>query len=401
MILRRFHPELLAATLAISLAFAAGPVRAQDEDPPVPKDQVKKAEEVIEVARTIGPWENQAPVFQQATDNIFRQQGWTSESDQFAREVMRQVGTIPPWKPREREEVFLGAVQSRFSLTHDQRTLLGTEMRRESMTFMIKHFKDMVPVMLEVAKTRAANEPFTPEQVQEWSRQLRPIMDEGLQMMDRVTGKLKRTMSPDQRRQLEEDLRALRRRHKDTMKMVERWEHGRWSPTDWGLQNDPLHAATAAQDAAREAEKNALVEQARLARNPDEPRIALNESSWDTYVKWFCNTYHCDDRQRTMADSILQRSKREASDYRGARRTMIEQQERLSSGGEANPELNRLLQPIREIFERMKQRLSSEILTTEQRKKYGPAEPVAPRPPPAVVPPPPATAQKAEEPPPT
>jgi len=378
------------------LAGRAG--HAQEEQREL-KEQVRGVQEVMNVAKSIGPWESQFQIIDEATDNVFRQQGWNSEPDLFARDVLRQVGVIAPWRPREREEVFLNAVQSRFSLTHDQRTSLAADMRREAMAMTIKHFKDALPVVLDMASTRARNQAFTPEQVQEWSRRLKPMMDEGAQMMERVADRLKRTMTEEQRRRLDEDMRAFQRRHKDVRRMVERWEDGKWTPADWGLQNDPLHAVAAARHSAIEAQKNALVEQARLASNPDEPRISVNESSWDRYVKWFCSTYQCDARQRSMSDSILRGSKKEAMDYRAARRDVIERYEALAASSEssgqrenAEAELARLLAPISQVFERMKLRLYQEVLTTEQRKKF------TPRPPPA---PPPIQAEAPEAPPPT
>ena len=366
-----------APALALALC-AATALRGQEPRPlPLAPDQLKQANEVMEAAKKIGPWENQSQVLEEATDQIFTQHNWNSEPDQFARQLMRDVGRIAPWRANERQEVFLNAVQERLKLTHDQRTQLDSAFRQETMTFAMRHFKDIVPVVLEVAKTRAGNEPFTPEQVQDWSNRLRPMMDEGMQVIQRVAGRLDKTMTAEQRELLQADLRAFVHRHEDMKKMVEKWQSGNWSPADWGLHNDPVHAGAMAEHRAREAEKNALVQAARSAEMPDEAAAAVNESAWDKYVKWFCTTYECDERQRTQADAILRKSKKEAIAYREYKMDAIEQWGRRivgeKDGGKlvaAQTELQRLLAPISQTFERMKRQLAS-LLTVQQRQKFG------------------------------
>lgn len=371
-----------APALALVL-WAAIPLRGQEPRPlPLPPDQLKQADEVMEAAKKIGPWENQSQVLDEATDHFFSQQNWNSEPDQFARQLFRDVGRIAPWRQHERQEVFLNGVQQRLNLTHDQRVQLDSALRQETMTFAMRHFKDVVPVVLEVAKTRAANEPFTPEQVQDWSNRLRPLMDEGLQVVQRVTSRLEKTMTAEQRELLQADMRALVHRHEDMKKMVEKWGAGNWSPADWGLQNDPVHAGSMAEHRAREAEKNALVDAARSGQKPDEATASMNESDWDKYVKWFCNAYECDERQRVQAEAILKKSKKEAIGYRTSKQETIEQWERRLTGEkDANKllagqaELQRLFAPIVQTFERMKRQLAS-LLTVQQRKKFG--DPLAP-----------------------
>ncbi|HKQ48455.1 MAG TPA: hypothetical protein VJZ71_10330 [Phycisphaerae bacterium] len=363
--------------LALAL-WGAIPLRGQEPRPlPLPPDQLKQANEVMEAAKKIGPWESQSQVLEDATDQIFSQHNWNSEPDQFARQLMRDVGRIAPWNPHQRQEVFLNAVQERLMLTHDQRTQLDSAFRQETMTFAMRHFKDIVPIVLEVAKTRANNEPFTPEQVQEWSNRMRPMMDEGMQVIQRVASRLDKSMTAEQRELLQADLRAFVHRHDDMKKMVEKWQAGNWSPADWGLQNDPVHAGSMAEHRAREAEKNALVEAARSGQKPDEATAAVDESAWDKYVKWFCHAYECEERQRVQAEAILKKSKKEAITYREHKKEAIAQWEGRIVGEKdgaklvaAQAELQRLLAPISQTFDRMKRQLAS-LLTVSQRQKFG------------------------------
>lgn len=363
---------------ALAIWAAVLPLRGQEPRPlPLPPDQLKQANEVMEAAKKIGPWESQTQVLEEATDHFFLQQNWNSEPDQFARQLMRDVGRIAPWNPHERQDVFLNAVQERLKLTHDQRSQLDNSFRQETMTFAMKHFKDVVPIMLDVAKARANNDPFTPEQVQDWSNRLRPMMDEGMQVIQRVSSRLEKTMTAEQRELLQADMRAFVRRHEDSKKLVEKWAAGGWSPADWGLQNDPVHAGAMAEHRAREAEKNALVEAKRGTQMPDEKTASMDESAWDKYVKWFCSAYQCDERQRVQADAILKKSKKDAIAYREHKKDLIAQWERRIAGekdasklGAAQTELQRLLAPITQTYDRMKRQLAS-LLTGAQRQKFG------------------------------
>src|SRR5690606_24174507 len=106
----------------------------------------------------------------------------------------------------------------RLNLSADQRQLVAEEMRRESMAIGMKHFTTMFPVVMEIAQTRLEQKPFTPEQVQKWSQNLKPVMDEALAAVQRTSQKLEKTMNEEQRRVLKADMEAVLRRHKDVEK---------------------------------------------------------------------------------------------------------------------------------------------------------------------------------------
>jgi hypothetical protein len=323
---------------------------------------------------------------------------------------MSDVSRIPPWKPHERQKAFLDAFQVRWNLTQDQRASLDSQAQQEALMVAGRHLPDMLPVALEIVQTRAKNEPFTPEQVQRWSKAFKPLMSDSLQSVQRVTDRLKATMTPEQRALLENDINALMKRHKDFEKMVDRWEQGHWNPLDWGLQDDPIHAQAVAAYLAQEAERNRLVAQAEAKQTLDDPVNRADESAWDEYVRLFCERFECTDRQRTKAHAILKSSKSEAYRYRNARRDRIERCEQLIEETESDKvreareaELARLLMPIEYVFDRLKSRLHSEILTTQQRKMFMPPEPKKPAPEPEPepqqapeTPPPVATTQPVQ-----
>lgn len=358
------------------VALGALPALAQDIPEASPK-QMKQVKQLQDDAQKLGAWDTQYLLIEEAVDNIFQQHGWNSEADVFARDLARDVGRISPWKPRERINAFLDGLQVRYSLTHDQRTSLDGDIQREAMIATIKHLKDTLPVAMEIVRTRAKQEPFTAEQVQRWSRRWKPLMDDSLRTVERVTDQLKKTMTEEQRKTLESDMKALLKRHHDMEKMVEKWQAGNWNPADWGLQNDPIHAGAMAEYLALEAEKNERVEAAKDKKGLDEDKIATDESGWDRYVRQFCNKYECTDAQRTTANAILKNCKKEAIDYRNAHRDLIEKHERLSKTAETEALRNQHatalqteLEPIAKGFERLKARLHGQVLTTKQRRMF-------------------------------
>ncbi len=379
---------LCGATSFASLQLAADqpPARRHQQRQPASdvQQQEQQAKQLQEDAESMGAWDQQQLLLDQATDNVFVQQGWNSEPDQYARSLAREINQVPLWQPHQRQEVFLNGLQTRYDLTQDQRVSLDANIRHEAMMVTARHFKDMMPVVMEIVRTRASGEPFTAEQVQRWSAALKPMMDDSLQSVQRVTEKMKGDMTPDQKRRLDADVDALVKRHDDMVKQVERWQAGLWTPEDWGLQDDPLHAAAMAEVRAKEAQKNALVEAAAVKRRLEDGLNLADESDWDKYVKRFCNKYECTDAQRTTAEAILKQSKQEAFGYRAARGEQIVKCEdsirtatdsRTRQANEA--ELRRLLTPVEDIFNRLKARLHEQVLTTQQRKRF-PDEPAKP-----------------------
>ncbi|HWL91964.1 MAG TPA: hypothetical protein VNT79_00370 [Phycisphaerae bacterium] len=339
-----------------------------------PPDAMSEIKQLEERAKGMS-WGDEAPLIHQAHVNVFQSHGWNSESDQFALNLIQQVTNIAPWEPKRREDVFLTGVQTRLNLSDEQRKLVADEMRQESMQLAMKHFRTMFPVVMEVAKTRLDKKPFTPEQVQKWSQHLRPVMDDALAALQRSTKKLESTLSDSQKAKLNQDMTALLRRHNDVQKMVDRWQAGQWNPTEWGLDHDPIHAVAVANYRATEAKRNQLVLNAESAQTAAPAIRTDDESEWRKYVRWFVTYYKCDERQTSQAESILKNCEKEAADYLRSRDKELKKGEEMAAAEQdaakkafLQGEVSRLRKPISEIFERLKKRLESQVLTSEQRK---------------------------------
>lgn len=368
------------AIVILCLAWTAAGAAAQEAPPktPVPTpEQMEQAQQLQKQGEEMGSWDQQYLIMDQATENVFERHGWKSESDEYARSLARDVGRIPFWQPQERQEVFMNSLQGRYQLTENQKTQLNGWVQHEAIMTTARHFKDLAPIAMEVVRARADGKPFTPEQVQKWSQKLEPLMGEALAATQRVTDKLKKTMTPEQQAKLDADIKALQRRHEDMVKDVQRWKEGKWTPMDWGLQNDPIHAQVLQKYADADANRTRLVEQTQVERPLDEGIAAADESAWDLYVKRFCLQFECTDEQRTKADAILKDSKREAIQYRQARKDRIEEAEESVRRAEtperkqaAQADLNKQLQQIEFIFGRMKKRLYAQVLTREQQARF-------------------------------
>lgn len=387
MFCKRFTFGLFTFVLALALAV---PAYAQNNDarsnrrrggqkPTQTEQMQEQTKKIEEQAKSMGPWENQAFILQEAHQNMFRRYGWNSEADQFSLGLINQLTQVAPWNPKQREEIFMNAVQNRYGLTQDQKTLVADEMKRETTAMTTKYFKDLMPIVMEAAQTRFRQEPFTADQVQKWAEKIQPLMGDGLNALQRVSNKLEDTMTPDQKKKLELDMKDIVKRHHDVEHMVGEWRAGKWNPTDWGLDNDPIHAAAMADYRAKLANKAGATVQP-VGKRPDIQGIAANESAWEKYVQWFCEFYECNDRQRAMAQAILKDSVKRAVDYQGARGKDIDQAMQLSKTGEtqakkdyAATEVQRLQKPIRDIFDQMCDRLEKTVLTSEQLAKKGPA----------------------------
>ncbi|MFQ5411652.1 MAG: hypothetical protein ACE5EC_05120 [Phycisphaerae bacterium] len=368
-------PWVIALVAGSSVSCAIAQEQTEHRNKQVPPDPIRQIRELEEQTKQIGPWESEAQIIADAHFNIFQRNGWNSEPDLFTLDLINQVTRVAPWNVAEREEIFLNGIQQRYTLTHDQRVLTAREMRAESMKVAMKPFTEMMPVVMEIAQTRARKEPFTAEKVQKWSAKFDPIMEDALQAVERVRRKLEGTMNEDQRRRLDIDMEAVVKRHKDVVEMIKDWKAGNWNPTHWGLQNDPIHAGEMAKFRIRQAEHQGLVDAALLKRKPDMRAVAGDESEWERYVKWFCNTYKCDDRQRASAKGILKDSLKRATDYLHARGREIDKARRLSQEAETETarayhaeELERLRAPVRGYFKSLCDRLEKQVLTSEQQR---------------------------------
>ncbi len=374
---RRFERCLtLVAVVALGLTQA---VRADDPPPQPPPNEESPAKqygELLNATKQIGPWEQQSAQNEEATGLVFQRQGWTSEPDQFALNMIREVDRVPPWQTKQREEIFLNSLQSRYQLTDNQKSMINQKMRFESMRLSVKYFKDAAPIAMEALKTRASGQPFTAEQMARWSRAAQPILADARDSIEKVAGELSGTMTPEQRKQMEGDLKAFLKRHDDVVKLTERWERGEWDPRDLGLDHDPAHAGVIA---AKQAEQARMAAPPVLQQPAAEPNARPDdESSWERYVREYGVNHGFDAVQTKSARAILSEQTARAKNFRQARSTQLTTLQRAVAAendpvrkADLTKELQSVLAPVSDMFTEMCARLD-ELLTADQRAKHSP-----------------------------
>ncbi len=358
----------LMAFVVAGLAVSAGAEEPKTKNLNNALEQVKALQE--QARKIEDNWAIEAMRIQEAHNIMFRRNGWTSESDTFALNLINEISTYGPFETEARESVFLNGVQSRFGLSEDQVDVLNSEMRRESMAFTMKHFDKLLPVAMEAVQAKSAGQPFTPEMVAKWSRQLEPIMEDALSGVDRVKQRLASTMDDSQKALLEKDMEAVRKRHNDIKAKVQQWKNGKWTPYDFGLENDPAYAGVIRdymppEDAPVANREEIVIEVTRR-----------DQSLWAKYVADFVNKYDCDEKQRNSAMAILKDSESEAARHLAANGEELEYHERRAKESPSErkrayhaKKADQLRRPIEQIFDRMCRRLESNVLNREQRRQ--------------------------------
>lgn len=208
--------------------------------------------QVFERVQDIGPWEQQHGDVMIAVENVFTDNNWTSDSDQFSIDLIREVGRIPPWQAEQRLDHLVGLLSDRYGFDERQKKLVRKSIINESNKMFFKHAPQALTYSMEMIDARAAGEPFTPDQVARWTEMAMPIFEDAHDNMKEAVQELLPEFTEEQQALMQADLAANDRRFATMEKESERWKRGEWNAADWGLQDDPIQMAEvwAAEDAA-------------------------------------------------------------------------------------------------------------------------------------------------------
>jgi len=284
--------HLLQTLTVMVVAF----VGAGTADKPVTQQEwLSNLQELIRDAQQLGPWQQSRDLILEANRNIWRQKGWNSESDRFARQVIEKLADFPPGQIDERFDAFCDAMAERYDLDAQQRQALHAIATRDGWASFLRHARPLLPIAREVIAARAAGKPFTAQQVARWCKIVEPMARDMRRQLDRSAAEFARSLRPEQRGRFDRDLVATRRRVDQRMQMMRQWQKGTWRPQDWGLQNDPIHAA---------AMKEAAQTKTPTTRNVPAPPQG-DADDWTAYVTDFIRRYQLDDDQQVTAQSIL------------------------------------------------------------------------------------------------
>ncbi len=242
----------LAACALLGLVFAISPVAsAQQPDPnnaPNPEEPRRgrmhrlqqQAMRFIRQTRELGNWDEHYEYIMDAAERVYDRNGWSSEPDLFSLEMMREVGRIPPWEVQQRFTQMLDMVGERYLLNDDQKQLLQNMVMRESFGIFSRHAPQIMQYSMEALRTRAAGEPFTPEQIARWTELATPVIEDVVGRIDAGAQVFMERLDPEQRELVQRDLAATHGRIETVAALAEQWRAGQWDASDWGLEEDPI-----------------------------------------------------------------------------------------------------------------------------------------------------------------
>ena len=359
-----------------------------------------------------GPWSKHSAFITQGIESVWAQGNMNTDTDQFTKKLLIDVSRQPPWDFNGRLKAATDLIRGRYGLNDDQVKKLQQLAIRNAFAFFLKNAKDVIPIAQEAIDTRLANKPFTPEQMQRWSKVVRPIAEKWFDDAGREIHRFGRqSLTPEQYAKVKEDLVVIDKRAKFATDFMKRkWETGQWKPEMLGLEKDPVHVAMQARLAEGDRQGKLAGAEKAAAKTPEPPpdrtqstpaarppgpmRLGEappsgrfqtrqetsrlpDETKWVAYVRQFCERYGLDKAQRAAADAILKDLQEQAQSFRSSRTERIKRLETLArqadsreERNDARAELRDILQPIEDLFEELKGRLEG-IPTAGQLRQVG------------------------------
>ena len=333
-----------------------------------PGERFDEAKAVAEIDRLtaefkkLGDWEAQYEIIDRAMDRAWSRNGWDSEADLFARQMIREVARIPPWEFERRMDKMVEQVGDRYAFGPPQRAKFRATMYREMFGVLWAHGPTIVKQSREYIGMRLRGEPFTPEAVAQWIRESEALAEGMRERTARIVEEFGQTIDESHRALFESDLESFNRRMAYMDQMRESWAEGGWKPEDWGLDNDAIQLGAA--QPMRPATEFSATQQAameRLGIAPD-AHWDYDPSSWEVYVRGFIALYQLDASQTATAESILVEVLGRAMAYMRARAAELVE---IRVSDRATDER---FAPVRSLFGELKERLGR-IPTAAQRDR--------------------------------
>ena len=343
------HPRLHLTAVLLIVAIFVPAGRAQLSEPPPIVD--KEVDRVGAEMQKLGDWDKQYATIEKAIDRMWKEHGWDNEADLFAREMISKVAKIPPWEFDRRLEVMQDSLRDRYELNNEQYARFTGQMYREMGIFLFRHGATIYRHTREAVNARVNGEPFTPEQVAQWTQESEKIMADFQETAARFYRDQAEQLSPRQRAILERDFESFQRRMRVMEELRGQWAEGKWRPEDWAMEDDPIQRGhPPLPDAGKPTERRV-----RRLYTPED------ETSWERYVRIFIARYRLDEAQADAALSILHELQERAAEYR---KTHADELDLIPRGGEDAAEV---YAPLRRLFEELERRLQP-IPTTAQRR---------------------------------
>lgn len=325
---------------AFVLVLVAAPVSGQfieNAEERVPEQQrgrlrqlQERALELIRATQQLGNWEDQHYSMVDAMDRIYERNGWNSESDLFSLEMAREVGAIPPWEPQARMDKLMEMVGDRYLLDENQISTMQERFFQINVDLFSRHSDRIMEYAMDAIQTRAAGEPFSPDQIARWVELAEPVLQDVRDGFQSEARRFMEQLDPEQQELLARDLQAADRRMGDMQRMSQKWKRGEWQPSDWGMEEDPIQmqyqwaerggsgqaaagrSAGGGSEATRGRQASDEPGAANEARGSETvPRASVTEpdDEWARYVREFIRVYQLNGEQQQRAWLIYRDAK--------------------------------------------------------------------------------------------
>ena len=352
---RSGHPAAACAIAVLcALLAAVAPAGAQpsEEEQAAAKSgngALPKFQELVTEFKKLGDWDDQAETINETIERYWEENEWNTEADQFAKKTATEVAGIPPWNVTGRIGRMTELVSERYAFTEAQHRRFQSSTYAELGAFVLKNHKVLWSQTKDFVSMRSSGQPFTAEMIARQTRESDPLLADMRERLDRMVKSLEKTMTPRQREILRRDLESLQRRRVFTDRLRQRWADGGWGPRDWGLEKDPAYANWHPDPRQQQLlRRRAAI---RAARERRERVQAVDETTWERYVRQFVEKYQLDKGQTRTAYSILRELQGRARDYRETHREEIAHVPRYRLADDPIGE------PLRRMYEELKTRL--------------------------------------------
>ncbi len=346
---------MVAATSCYWCSYAAGQV--SKERPEEERTLWGAMSELAADLKQLGEWSEQSELIDTTAKDLWEANNWNDESDLFARDTLTEVGKIPPWNIDGRISKLTERVAERYDFEQGVQMRLKQSIYGSMVGLMMENASLILDQTKEIVGTRVRGEPFTAEQVAEWTRQTEDMMGSFQERTDKLLEEFSHEVDDAHRPIFERDMESFQQRRTYMKEARQRWANGEWSPSEWGLQHDPLH-----NKAAQAGQKSANQPTSAPAQPP--PRwVSYDPSTWEAYMLDFIARFKLDLRQQATARSILDELTARAYAYLHARRL------RMANVAASERLAHPFYAPVRGMFKELETRLNRIPIKAQREKK--------------------------------
>jgi hypothetical protein len=313
-------------------------------------------------------WDEEAQRLRRAAETLWERNGWNDESDRFARDVACEVTAIPPWDVAARLNLLTTRAAERYGLNDESAMRLKGSVMREAGGFIMRNGGAIIENGREALVARARGEPYTAEQVAKWAKVLEPLLTDMRASVDRVGDEIKPSLDPEHQRLFDQDMQSVQKRTRYVDAMRTRWTEGKWQPTDWGLEADPIQTRAVP---PRALDPSAAIPIPVAPAAQPSPNVSLptcvsyDPATWFACVLEFEKRFQLDAGQKSTAQSIHAELVERAGDYAKTHR------EELRAVPTPQRSTHPAYEPIRALFAELQARLDA-LPTTAQQETYKP-----------------------------